>query len=423
MVKPDVLRDMLGREELTSAAKARTILLSSLINRSLQTETVDLPDALGRVTAEDIIAPEDLPPCDRSTMDGYAVISSDTYGASQSLPGYLNITGEVLMGTPPTGAVSRGSCFKIPTGGLMPQGADAVLMFEHTVPVDETMIEIVKDIGTGSNVIKKGDDITKATIALQKNSRIRPQDLGLLAGLGISCVRVFKKVTVGIISTGDEIIDYREPLHLGKIRNINSITLGGFARQNGAEIKDYGIVSDTEAHFFPTVEKAVSETDIVLFSGGSSVGMRDIGEQAISRLGAPGVLVHGVALKPGKPVIIGMCSSTPIFGLPGHPVSAAVCFDMFVKPAIIMLSGQQKRDNALVPFVSAILQRSINSAAGRLDIIRVQLEAINDEIHAIPVLGRSGAISSLSRAHGFFEISEDSQGLQKGTPVKVLLYQ
>ncbi len=423
MSKTNTTRDMLGREELTPVHAARSVLFSYLESIERESETVPLASALGRVAAEDIKAPENLPPCDRSTMDGYAVISSDTFGASQTMPAYLNVIGEVLMGAVPGTAVTRGNCMKIPTGGILPEGADAVMMFEHTVPIDDRMIEIVKDIGSGSNVIRKGDDISIGDLALTKFSPLRPQELGLLAGLGIAEISVFKKVKVGIISTGDEIVEYTQPLLPGKVRNINSITIGSSAQQLGAEVIDYGIVSDQEETFFSTIEKAVTETDIVLFSGGSSVGMRDLGEQAIARLGSPGVLVHGVALKPGKPIIIGYGRNTPIFGLPGHPVSAAVCFDLFVKPVIHFLSGLNYYDHLPAATVKAVLKRNINSAAGRLDVIRVRLSSDDHGYHAYPVLGRSGAISSLSRAHGYFVIDEDTQGIQEENLIEVYLYQ
>lgn len=413
---------MLGRDGLTPVATAQTALLSRLENISPKTESLPLTDVLDRITAEVIIAPEDLPPCDRSTMDGFAVVAADTFGASQSLPTYLNVTGEVLMGSQTDGSLSRGNCFKIPTGGMLPKGSDGVVMLEHTVPVDEDMIELVKAVGSGGNIIRKGDDIRQGAQALPAGRRLRPQDLGLLAGLGLKNVMVFNQIRVGIISTGDEIIDYTQPAEPGKIRNINSITIGGHVRRCGAEVIDYGIVSDTEEHFFSTVEQAVDETDLVLFSGGSSVGMRDLGEQAIERLAPPGILVHGVALKPGKPVIIGLCGTTPVFGLPGHPVSAMVCFDFFVKPAINLLSGLEQTEILPEPRISAQLRRNVNSAAGRLDLVRVQLLLEDGKYQAHPVLGRSGAISTLSRAHGYFLIDENIQGLQSGDLVEVYLY-
>jgi molybdopterin molybdotransferase len=423
MTPQEPTRDMLGRVKLTSVPAALNTLLTALEKIPKRVEEISVENALDRVTAAKIISPEDLPPADRSTMDGFAVIAADTYGASQSLPAYLNISGEVEMGIVPEGKLTRGNCYKIPTGGLVPNGSDGVVMFEHTVPVDEKMIEVVKGVGSGANIIKRGEDITVGSQAVPAGYRLRPPDLGLLAGIGITEVTVNKKIRVGIISTGDEIIDYRESGSLGKIRNSNAVTMAGLVRRCGAEPIDYGIVQDREKPFFERVEQAVRENDLVLFSGGSSVGVRDLGEQAIERLGSPGILVHGVSLKPGKPVIIGLCWDTPVFGLPGHPVSAMVCFEVFVRPAIYSLSGLHPRDNGLAPVVLARLMRNINSAAGRLDVVRVSLVFEEGEARAYPILGRSGAISTMSRANGYFLVAEDCQGIPNGEQIEVYPYQ
>jgi molybdopterin molybdotransferase len=414
---------MLGRQQLTAVAEARTILLAAIAAIEPGSETITLVDALDRVSCRDILAPEDLPNCDRSTMDGYAVIAADTFGASQELPAYLEVSGEVLMGAPGAGFISRGNCYKIPTGGLLPDKSDGVVMLEHTVPIDDKLIEVVKGIGTGTNVIRKGDDIRTGALAIAQGQLLRPQELGLLAGLGITDVEVYRRPCVGIVATGDEIVEPDAPAPPGKIRNINSTVLSALTRRHGSAAIDYGIVADNEASFFSTVEQAVAENDMVLFSGGSSVGMRDLGEQAIARLAGPGILVHGVALKPGKPALIGLSGNTPVFGLPGHPVSAMVCFDFFVKPALAWLSGHSSSPDELLPTVQARLKRNINSAPGRLDVIRVQLTREDDQVVAQPVLGRSGAISTLSRAHGFFLIAEDSQGCNIDESVEVYIYQ
>jgi molybdopterin molybdotransferase len=413
---------MLGRAQLTGVAEARSLLLSQIAGITLETQVLPLDQCLDRVCVNHVLAPEDLPPADRSTMDGFAVIAADTFGASQSMPGYLDIKGEVIMGESPAGSISRGTCCKIPTGGLLPAGADAVVMHEHTVPVDDQLVEIIKPVGSGENLIRKGDDIKKGAVAVPKGQLLRPQELGLLAGLGISEVEVYAPLEVAIISTGDEIVDYRDLPSPGKIRDINSIVLGSLVRRCGAIVRDFGIVNDDEDSFFSTVEEAVADTDLVLFSGGSSVGMRDLGEQAIERLGNPGILVHGVSLKPGKPVIIGLCRQTPVFGLPGHPVSAMVCFDFFVRPAIELLSGITEGSSDFQPTVQARLKRNINSAAGRLDVVRVQLELEEDVLQARPILGKSGAISTLSQAHGYFLVDEDSQGVSTNDIVDVYLY-
>jgi molybdopterin molybdotransferase len=355
-------------------------------------------------------------------MDGFAVRAADTFGASSTMPCYLEIDGDVAMGQMPEGTVSQGRCFRIATGGLLPDGSDAVVMFEHTIPVDAKMIEVVKSVGVGINLINRGEDIAKNSLALSKGQLLRPQDLGLLAGLGISEVEVYVKPKVAILSTGDEIVPWSESPPPGKIRDINSITLSGLCTRLGAAVTDYGIVTDSEENFFATLLSASNKNDVVLFSGGSSVGMRDLGERVIEKLGSPGILVHGVALKPGKPIIIGLSNGTAVFGLPGHPVSAMVCFELFVGPALQLIAGIPHPEKSLRASVTAKLDRNINSAAGRLDLVRVQLQMRdNDMPLAVPVLGKSGSISTLSRAHGYFFIDEASQGLNKDTHVKVHL--
>lgn len=416
-------RDMLGRSSLTSVGDALDILMARLQDIPAAAEEIPLTEAFDRVLAAPIISPEDLPAEPRSTMDGFAVQAADTYGASESMPCYLNITGEVLMGTISSGKVEKGCCYRIPTGGLMPANADSVVMLEHTVPVDESMIEIVKSAGSGANLIQRGEDIAKGEMALPAGHRLRPQDIGLLAGLGIDQVMVARLVRVGILSTGDEIISHSEHPQPGQIRNINSLALAGLVRRAGGLYTDYGIVSDQEEIFLPAMQRAVAESDVVLFSGGSSVGVRDLGEQVVASLGPPGILVHGVTLKPGKPVLIGMSNTTPIFGLPGHPVSAMVCFDFFVRPTIDRLSGIITTKPLPAPTVAAHLSRNVNSAPGRLDVVRVRLVQHGTTWHAEPVLGKSGSISTLSRAHGYFLITEDSQGATENSVIKVHLFQ
>ncbi len=415
-------RDMLGRKGLTHVDEALQILLNSLGKTTVQSEILALDDCLDRITAEPIISPEDLPAHTRSTMDGYAVCAADTFGASQTMPCYLQIAGEVLMGENPKETLRRGSCFRISTGGLLPPGSDGVVMLEHTVPVDSTMIEIIKSVGTGTNLIDRGEDICKGAPALPSGYLLRPQDLGLLAGIGVAKLQVYRRPRIGILATGDEIVPYSEPPAPGKVRNINSIALAAQVMRAGGQVTDYGIVTDKEEYFYPVITTAVKENDIVLFSGGSSVGMRDLGEKMIESLGDPGILVHGVALKPGKPIIIGLTGSTPVFGLPGHPVSAMVCFDFFVKPAIKKISGLHSGDGSPSLSISARLARNINSAAGRRDLVRVQLTEKDAAWVAQPVLGKSGSISTLSRAHGYFLIDESSQGVTEDTEVEVFLY-
>lgn len=422
IVEKSHTKDMLGRSGLLPVDEALLILLDHLADIRTASTSIPLTEALDRVVAEPILSPEDLPAQARSTMDGYAVRAADTFGASESMPCYLNITGEVLMGKAPGGEVQKGCCYKIPTGGLLPAGADSVVMLEHSVPIDETMIEIIKGVGSGTNLIQKGEDIARGETALAGGHLLRPQDIGLLAGLGITEVRVTEKVRVGILSTGDEIVAHTASPKPGQIRNINALALAGMISRAGGIARDYGIVSDRKEIFLPAIRTAILENDLVLFSGGSSVGVRDLGEQVVEALGPPGILVHGVTLKPGKPVLIGQSGRTPIFGLPGHPVSALVCFDFFVKPAIEQLSGRIHRPKLPDPYIMAGLTRNINSAPGRLDVVRVKMIQENDSWRAEPVLGKSGSISTLSRSDGYFLIDEDSQGVTENTTVKVYLY-
>lgn len=423
MADPTQTKDMLGRSGLIPVDVALHILLANLEGITTATKRIPLTEAFDRVLAEPVISPEDLPAQARSTMDGFAVRAVDTFGASESMPCYLNISGEVPMGVAPIGEVKKGCCYKIPTGGLLPEGADSVVMLEHSVPVDETMIEIIKGVGTGTNLIQKGEDIAKGKQALPGGQLLRPQDIGLLAGLGIAEVLVTRRVKVGILSTGDEIIAHTEFPKPGQIRNINAIALAGLVYRAGGVCCDYGVVSDQLEIFLPAIRKAVQENDIVLFSGGSSVGVRDLGEQVVEELGPPGILVHGVTLKPGKPVLIGLSGNTPVFGLPGHPVSALVCFDTFVKPAIQKLSGQVKIPKLPTPYIMATLTRNINSAPGRRDVVRVKITKEDHAWLATPVLGKSGSISTLSRSDGYFLIEEDSQGVTENSAIKVHLFQ
>lgn len=416
------IRDMLGRAALTPVNDALTTLLQAIEGVHTSEEEISLENALNRVLAQAVCSPEDLPAWPRSTMDGYAVVAADTFGAGQASPAYLNVTGEVLMGEQPSIEVSRGNCVKIPTGGLLPVGADAVVMHENTVPVDSSLIEVVKDVGSGTAVMQKGEDVTAGKQIIASGTRLNPYHLGLLAGLGINSVTVYQKPKIAILSTGDEIVPCSSQPQPGQIRDINSVSLAGLIKQCGAVPVSLGIVSDQKEIFYPALQKAVSENDMVLFSGGSSVGVRDLGERAIDELGNPGILVHGVTLKPGKPIIIGQHGNALVFGLPGHPVSALICFETFVRPAIIQLAGNRQVQHRTTVF--ATLNRNINSAAGRRDIVRVQLikNERTQNFTAAPILGKSGSISSLAKADGYFVIDESSQGAYEGSTVEVTLF-
>jgi molybdopterin molybdotransferase len=356
-------------------------------------------------------------------MDGYAVRARDTFGATEKLPAYLELSGEVTMGEFPGHGPDPGACYGIATGGILPPGTDAVVMLEHTVSISESMIEVVQPAATGAHVIDTGEDIAKGEVLLTAGHRIRPQDIGLLAGVGLANVTVCCRVRVGIIATGDEIVPHDQQPPPGKIRDMNSMSLAAQVRNLDAKPIFYGIADDNEETLAAMVHEAKAASDIVLLSGSSSVGTRDLGEKVIARMGAPGIIVHGVAIKPGKPVIIARADTTMIFGLPGHPVSAAVSFDLFVRPTITHLAGIAVDGLPKNRMIKARLMRNINSASGRTDFIRVEIRKTHDQIpEAHPILGKSGALSTMVKAHGFIEIAEKLQGIKEDDIVEVKLF-
>jgi len=414
---------MLGRTDTVGLAEALQLLQKHLPPSLTRTVTLPLEETLGRICAENILSPENLPPYPRSTMDGYAVKANDTFGASEKLPAYLEISGDVPMGKYLDHGPKSGSCYSIATGGILPPGTDAIVMLEHTVAVDDHLIEVVQPVAAGGNVIATGEDIANKETLLVAGHKIRPQDIGLLAGVGLVNINVFRKVRIGIISTGDEIIPYDQSPDPGKIRDTNSASLTAQIKNADAKSTFYGIANDVEESLTSMVQKAKTANDIVLLSGSSSVGTRDLGERVIEKMGSPGIIVHGVAVKPGKPVIIARADDTMIFGLPGHPVSATVSFDLFVRPTIIHLSGITYDKLPQYRTITARLMRNLNSASGRTDFVRVQVKIIEGKKpEAYPVLGKSGALSTMVKSHGFIEIKEKLQGVKEGEIVEVKLF-
>lgn len=388
-------------------------------------ESIPLEDGLNRFLSRPITANENLPPHPRSTMDGYAIKAVDSFGATESLPVYLKISGDIPMGTMPVSGPAGLECHKIATGGFLPPETDAVVMLEHTIQTGSTLIEVTKAGSPGENVLEAGADVKKGSIVLDAGIKLRPQELGLLAGLGYTKVATYKNVRIGIFSTGDEIVPSHQTPPPGKIRDMNAVNLAAMAKQIGGFPRCYGITADVESSFSAILEQALAENDLVIFSGSSSVGTRDLGKQIIGRLADPGIIIHGVAIKPGKPVIIAFAGSKPIFGLPGHPVSAAVAFDLFVRPAIIRLSGQRGQYLPEKRSLQAQLKRNLNSAAGRTDFVRVRISvepAGTNSYGAHPVLGKSGALSTMVKADGYVIIPENSQGLYEGEMVQVYLF-
>lgn len=402
--------------------QARTLLLSHLFHPIPDSELIDTPASLGRILAEDIAAPQPLPDFQRSTMDGYAVRAADTFGAGDSLPAYLNLVGEIPMGDAPAFEISPGQCALIHTGGMLPNGADAVVMLEYTQRTGRAEIEIFRAVADGENVIRIGEDVAEGQVVQAKGSLMRPAEMGGLMALGILQVRVVRKIRVGLISTGDEVIDPGQSPRPGQVRDVNSFTLGALVERSGGIPKLYGIVSDQFEALKNAAAQALSECDAVIITAGSSASTRDRTADVIRSLGAPGVLVHGINTRPGKPTILGVCDGKAVIGLPGNPVSALVNGYLFVMPVIEKLLGALPKPKATV---MARLTINLPSQAGREDWWPVRLIANHEPrigtYDAEPIFGKSNLIFTLASADGLLRIDPDATGLSVGEQVEVLL--
>ena len=416
--------------------EARALLLSHLSQPAIDSEFLDVPSALSRVLAEDILAPHPLPEFQRSTVDGYAVRARDTHGASDSLPAYLNLIGEVPMGDAPAFAIRAGQCALIHTGGMLPDGADAVVMLEYTQPAQRNELEIFRSVADGENVIRVGEDVTRGQLIQPRGSLLRPAEIGGLMALGITNVKVLRKVRVGLISTGDEVIDPSQSPRPGQVRDINSYTLSALVEKSGGTAKRYGITSDSFDALQNISARALSECDVVLITAGSSASTRDMTAEVIRTLGEPGVLVHGINTRPGKPTILGVCQGKAVLGLPGNPVSALVNGYLFVAPVIEKLLGMLPRPK---PTVLARLTVNLPSQAGREDWWPVKLTtetpkhremrppsygvivASKSDFQAEPIFGKSNLIFTLAAADGLLRIHPDATGLAAGEMVEVFL--
>lgn len=382
-------------------------------------ETVPLDQSHNRILAVDVVSDMDLPDFNRSTVDGYAVHASSTFGASEGSPAFLTVKDTVVMGEVPDFSINSGEAASISTGGMLPDGADGVVMVEHTEGIDESTIEVYKSIAPGQHVIELGEDIKNGNRILMAGIRLRPQETGLLAALGYGNIDVYRKPKIGIISTGDEIIPVNETPKLGQIRDVNSYTLAGFIMESGGVPVSYGIVGDDYDSLFETCSRAIEQTDMVFISGGSSVGSRDFTIDVLENLPEPELLVHGISISPGKPTILARSQSKAIWGLPGHVVSAMVVFKAVVKPFIEHIAGLKNTSTSKKMFPAKLL-RNISSAQGRVDFIRVRTIEKDGGLWAEPVLGKSGLIHTMVKADGLIEIDINTEGLDKGTIVNVI---
>lgn len=397
-----------------------------------QTESIAVVDALDRVLATELSATHDLPSFARSTVDGFAVMAHDTYGASASLPALLTVVGEVPMGQAAPLTVQPGECTVVHTGGMLPPGADAVVMLEQTEVVHAGSrrpdaapagfpyeIEVSRAVAVGQNVIQPGEDVRYGERILPAGHRLRPQDLGGLLAVGITRVTVARPPRVAILSQGDEVVPPDAAPGPGQVRDINSYTLAALTRRAGGVPHLLGIAPDRYADLQALAQQGFAHADVLVISAGSSVSVRDMTAAVIQTLGEPGILVHGLSVRPGKPTILAVCEGKPVFGLPGNPVSAMVIFDLVVAPTLRMLQGERAPALCTMP---ARLSRPLASVSGREDYVPVRLTWRGGEPWAEPIFGKSNLIYTLIQAMGMVKIPIDSTGLHEGAWVTVALY-
>jgi len=380
-------------------------------------ETVSLSAAMGRVLAEDIAATEYVPDFNRSTVDGYAVRAADTFGCTDAIPAILPLQGEVLMGEGAEFTLNKEECVAVPTGGALPQGADSVVMIEYTEDYGDGTIGISKSAAPGQNMIFRGDDVYPGKVILQKGRVLSSQDIGALAAIGRVQVPVRKKLTVGVISTGDELVPPEVTPGPGQVRDVNSPMLEAMLGTFGVHVINYGIVIDNETLLAEKVTAAAAECDAVLLSGGSSVGVKDAACRIIESMGA--LLLHGIAIKPGKPTILGKTGCKPLIGLPGHPVAAYFITKLFVLPLLSRLMGRKQETYT----TTARITESVSANHGRAQYHCCRLERKDGTLYAYPIRGKSGLITTLAGADGYFCIDRDCEGLPQGAQIQVTVCQ
>ena len=404
--------------------QARALLFKHM-TRPILTEMSPTSEALGRVTAAAVRAPHSLPAFRRSTMDGFAVRAADTFGASESLPAFLKVVAEIAMGRAAQTEIRRGEAVVVHTGGMIPASADAVVQVELTQAMDAVSdfpyeIEVFRSVGVGQNVLQVGEDVSQGAEVLRGGHLIRPQDQGGLLALGIGEVEVAQRPRVSILATGDEVVPPEAQAGPGEIRDINSYTVAGQVRQAGGVPVIGGIVPDRIDELRERAATALGDGDMLVMSAGSSVSVRDMTVEVIDGLGTPGVLLHGVATRPGKPTIVGVVDGKPVLGLPGNPVSAMIQFDMFGTPAVYWLQGLKQRPRK--GFVWARLSQNLASESGREDYVPARLEDTERGLLAVPVFGKSNLIYTLVNADGLIKVPLNKSGIPAGELVEVHLF-
>ncbi|MBV9438574.1 MAG: molybdopterin molybdotransferase MoeA [Candidatus Eremiobacteraeota bacterium] len=385
-------------------------------------ELISLDAGLGRVLAAAIVARETLPAFARATMDGYAVRSVDTHGVSDASPAYLRLVGDVPTGVVPTRRVGSREAVRIHTGAMLPPGADAIVIVEDTnLHGDE--VEVLATAALGENVLAVGEDIAAGDIAVPAGRRLRAADLGGLAALGVTLLRVRARPRIALLSTGDEVVPASGAPRGAQVRDVNASTVAATIARAGGAVLSAGIVADDERALREAAEDALARADALVISAGSSVSMRDLTAQVVDALGSPGVLVHGIAIKPGKPTVLAMCGGKPVVGLPGNPASALVVAWRIVRPLVRLLGGERARDlEASEQEAAAILDVAIPSRPGREEYVPCALSTDADgEVHARPIFGASNLIFTLVRADGLVAVPLDRSGVAAGERVRVVV--
>jgi molybdenum cofactor synthesis domain-containing protein len=408
-----------GFKHLTPVGEALQIVLSNLPKKPVIVETVPVQDALTRFLAQDLISPIDVPPFDRAAMDGFAIIAEDTYGATMAAPVFLRTVGSVQIGTAPRVSVARGQATSIVTGAQMPQGANAVVMLEYTKQHEDGTVEVSDEVHPAENVARAGEDMRQGTLVLKKGTRLLPQDLGMLTYLGLIEVPVMRKPRVAVLSTGNELFD-KPTKTPGKIPDVNRPTLIGALRDLGCEPVDLGIVPDEFDHVRSMLEQAVRVADMILVTAGTSVGPGDIVPKVIDSIGEPGMLVHGVAMRPSMPTGLAVVDGKPIVSLPGYPVSAYIAFLEFVPPLLSHILGTNFLPR---PKVKARLSRRVVGILGSRTYVRVLAVQTDEGCVAHPVrTSGAGILSSLVQANGFVIVPEHVEGYEEGHEIEVELF-
>lgn len=384
---------------------------------TLEKETIDIGHGLGRVLSSDIVSTIDVPHFDRSVVDGYAVKLTDVQGASNAIPGFLRITGEVEMGKETICILKQGETLYVPTGGMVPAGTEAMIMIEYTEKLGEKDLAVYTNAGANENMMRIGDDIRNGELVFSRGHLLRPQDIGVLSALGYLHIEVYQPPRLSIISTGDEIIRPGETPKPGQVIDINTPALAAVAKRLGAEVISTAYASDDRQEIRSAVELGIKNGDMVILSGGSSMGEKDYTVEVINELGE--VLLHGLAVKPGKPTILGTVSQKPVIGLPGQPAAAIMVMMIVLQEFMSRYYGQ---DLFKYQTVSGVLMENIHAAPGRRTFQTVSITKSENGIEVRPTHGKSGMITLLSYSDGYLEITENEEGKNAGDQVEVTLF-